>query len=104
MSQMFRQRASRPSASIYDVEREFDSSIEADREFDYRQRVARDILYSDKSIADKLVAGVMTGALSHAEYEEMHYSSGYKTTKGLFGRGSTEEWNDKDIRRFSAWK
>ena len=96
--QEYRKRRVKPS--VLSLEQDIDLSVLADREQERKDRVMRQIMYSDEPVERLAVKAAAAGLVSFVNYEDLYYSSGYRHKKGLFG-SSDEDWVTKRIKRLT---
>jgi len=88
--------------SIVELEKEIDESFREDEERERKERIMRQMLYSEEPAERIAVKAVAAGLLSYVNYEELRYFSYYSHRKGFFGRTTDEERHEKRIKRIIA--
>jgi hypothetical protein len=81
----FERNKRRRYPSIYETDREFDLSLEKERESQRRERTMRDLLNSNQPPEILGAKAVVAGLISFYQYEEIFYASEYKKRGGLAG-------------------
>jgi hypothetical protein len=94
------QRKRRMNPPILSLENDLDLSIMMDGENERKERLIREVMNSNEPIERLAVKSVIVGLARYVHYEDMHYSSGYRRKRGLFG-SSEEDWTTKRIKKVS---